>query len=89
MLKPKLVLQEFWQRKIDWVDIIPQDISDRWTKWKQPILYSNHIKNPKWYGYNDKLIFSTHRVSLMEQFLICKLNGKERSNAVLLLESLD
>lgn len=59
-------------------------------------LYRTQMEIPSCCGYNDEksitlsyISFPTHPLSLMEQFFICKLNLKEMSNAVLLLENLD
>ena len=56
ILEPKQILQKLWERKVNLDDIIPQGLSDTWTKWKESLPYLDQIEIQRWYGYNDQNI---------------------------------
>ena len=57
----KILLQRFWERKIDWDDPAPLDIQDVWQRWrfelpdllKKPISRCYHPKDVQLHGFSD------------------------------------
>ena len=39
ILELKLIVQEFWQRKIEWDSMIPKDLLDRFNKFQNGFIY--------------------------------------------------
>ena len=51
-LEPKLLIQELWRQKLEWDEIIPRDILQRWNKWKVSFNQIQSINIPRWYGFH-------------------------------------
>ena len=49
ILFPKLLIQELWRKKIDWDDVIPNELLIRWTKWRSNLSKLSSIYIPRWY----------------------------------------
>ncbi|XP_073962971.1 uncharacterized protein [Choristoneura fumiferana] len=45
----KIILQECWQRNIEWDDTIPDTIYDKWCKWIKCLKELNNIRLPRYY----------------------------------------
>ena len=54
-LEPKLLVQELWQQKVEWDEIIPRDILQRWNKWKVSFNQIQLMNTPCWYGFHQQL----------------------------------
>ena len=51
LLEAKLLIQELWQRKLEWDDKLPIDLLERWIKWKSSLNKLDMIQIPRWYGF--------------------------------------
>ena len=51
LLEPKLLIQELWQRKLEWDDKLPIDLLERWIKWKSSLNKLDTMQIPGWYCF--------------------------------------
>ena len=52
MIEPKLIIQELWQRNIEWDQTLPADLEGRANKWISSVKYFSEIEVPSYYGIN-------------------------------------
>ena len=64
-LEPKLLIQELWQQKVEWDEIIPRDILQRWNKWKVSFNEIQSVNILRWYGFHQQLC------NVTELYLFC------------------
>ena len=59
LIHAKILLQRLWERKVDWDDIVPDDIKDSWLQWRQelPLLKGKTIR--RCYFPRDVQVVST------------------------------
>lgn len=45
IIKMKILLQKLWELKIDWNDVIPEEIRDSWLQWRSELdlLSTKHV----------------------------------------------
>ncbi len=45
LIQAKILLQRLWERKVDWDQVVPDEIKDAWLQWRQelPLLASKQI----------------------------------------------
>lgn len=48
-IQGKIMLQETWRSKIDWDDLIPDDIFFKWCKWLDLLKTIGKIRIPRWH----------------------------------------
>ena len=51
LLEAKLLIQELWQRKLEWDDKLPIDLVERWIKWKSSLNKLDTMQIPRWYCF--------------------------------------
>ena len=44
ILELKLIVQELWRRKVEWDNIIPKDLLDRFNKFQNGFIYLENIE---------------------------------------------
>ena len=54
-LDPKLLIQQLWPQKVEWDEITPRNILQRWNKWKVTFNQIQSINIPCWYGFYQQL----------------------------------
>ena len=52
LIKPKLMIQELWQRNIECDQTLPGDLEDRANKWINSGKYFSEIEISRYYGIN-------------------------------------
>ena len=52
LIEPKLIIQELWQRNIEWDQTLPADLEGRANKWINSVKYLSEIEVPRYYGIN-------------------------------------
>ena len=53
ILELKLIVQEFWRRKIEWDSMIPKDLLDRFNKFQNGFIYLENIEINRYYGFDS------------------------------------
>ena len=57
LVHAKILLQRLWERKVEWDDIVPDDIKDSWLQWRQESLRGKSIR--RCYFPRDVQVVST------------------------------
>ena len=52
LIEPKLIIQELWERNIDWDQNLPADLAIRVTKWINSVYNLSKIEIPRYYQIN-------------------------------------
>ena len=52
LIEPKLIIQELWERNIDWDQNLPADLAIRVTKWINSVYNISKIEIPRYYQIN-------------------------------------
>ena len=71
LIEPKLIIQELWQRNIEWDQTLPADLAGRANKWINSVKYLSEIEFPDTTELTCQLknlsytILLTHRQRLM------------------------
>ena len=52
LIEPKLIIQELWQRNIEWDQILPADLEYRTNKWINSVKYLSKIEFSRYYRIN-------------------------------------
>ena len=55
ILELKLIVQELWRRKIEWDNIIPKDLLDRFNKFQNGFIYLENIEINRYYGFDSSV----------------------------------
>ena len=55
ILELKLIIQELWRRKIEWDNIIPKDLFDRFNKFQNGFIYLEKIEINRYYGFDSSV----------------------------------
>lgn len=50
LIKPKLLLQQLWQLKVDWDEKLPSSIQEEWQKIKNELPLITKLRIPRWIG---------------------------------------
>ena len=58
LIEPKLIAQEAWQRKLNWDEDLPQDLSDNFDKWQTELPYIEQISIPRYYNFDISKLFT-------------------------------
>ena len=45
ILELKLIVQELWRRKVEWDNVIPKDLLDRFNKFQNGFIYLEKLKS--------------------------------------------
>ncbi|XP_025997282.2 uncharacterized protein LOC113005669 [Solenopsis invicta] len=60
-LKPKLLLQKLWSRKIGWDNEVPEDIRSEFNKWQQQLEWLKELCIPRWaFAHPSKVTSGTN-----------------------------
>ena len=54
ILEPRLIVQQFWKRNLDWDDPLPCDLLSSFEKWQKELYLRKDIKVPRFYSFNER-----------------------------------
>ena len=54
LLKPKKIIQDLWEKKIDWDETIPHQLLAQWNAWKQDLENITKILLNRWFGFHKE-----------------------------------
>ncbi|KAK2558598.1 Uncharacterized protein P5673_018777 [Acropora cervicornis] len=66
LLPAKRLMQRNWQLKLDWDDSLPEGLLEGWARWKEELLFLNHLSTPRCYfsgGCSSDASFELHHFS--------------------------
>ena len=52
LIEPKLIIQELWQRNVEWDQTLSADLEGRANKWINSVKYLSEIEVPRYYEIN-------------------------------------
>ena len=53
LIQPTRIIQDLWKQKIDCDEQIPEDILQKWQKWKSTLNKVESIEIPRWHQYTS------------------------------------
>lgn len=59
-INAKILMQEIWLSKIGWDDLIPQEIAEKWTQFRQEFTELENIKIDRWIKFEPGCELSLH-----------------------------
>lgn len=66
LLPAKRLMQRTWQLKLDCDDSLPEGLLEGWARWKEELLFLNHLSTPRCYfsgGCSRDASFELHHFS--------------------------
>ena len=59
IIKTKIMLQKVWESRVDWDEVVPQEIAHEWSTWSSQLKSLSQIHIPRCYFPKDVKIVST------------------------------
>ncbi|XP_031337238.1 uncharacterized protein LOC116166425 [Photinus pyralis] len=50
----KLLIQELWMKSVTWDQEVPEDIAEKWTKFRKEVVLLQELKIPRWIQHTDE-----------------------------------
>ncbi|XP_044165822.1 uncharacterized protein LOC122949828 [Acropora millepora] len=81
-------MQRTWQLKLDWDDSLPEGLLEGWARWKEELLFLNHLSTPRCYfsgGCSRDASFELHHFSDASEYgygTVCYLRKESGDGTV-------
>lgn len=53
IIKAKVLMQETWKLKLDWDELLPTELNEKWNECRNQLREIESFKIPRWIGYSD------------------------------------
>ncbi|XP_067045500.1 uncharacterized protein [Acropora muricata] len=88
LLPAKRLMQRTWQLKLHWDDSLPEGLLEGWARWKEELLFLNHLSTPRCYfsgGCSRDASFELHHFSDASEYgygTVCYLRKESGDGTV-------
>ncbi|XP_055307290.1 uncharacterized protein LOC129571509 [Sitodiplosis mosellana] len=60
VISAKILVQKLWEKNVDWDEIVPKEIAEKWLEIKSELHLINDIRVERWINYNPEDVMELH-----------------------------